>query len=154
MSLAVGISANVFIVATGLLLALFNVEGETNDKLAGYNGFVIGEIADDPKIKENNVSLEINVSAIRDGDEWIETSGRTLLYLEKDSASVLLRTGDRIVFSPELSGIENKGNPEEFDYRKYLAYNMIFCSDYLAGDDWRLIDDDCGRAGLCPATLG
>ena len=142
LSLAVGISANVFIVATGLLLALFNVEGETNDKLAGYNGFVIGEIADDPKIKENNVSLEINVSAIRDGDEWIETSGRTLLYLEKDSASVLLRTGDRIVFSPELSGIENKGNPEEFDYRKYLAYNMIFSSDYLAGDDWRLIDDE------------
>lgn len=141
-ALAVGISANVFLIASGCLLTTFSNEGEANDKLAGYNGFVIGEIADDPKIKENNVSLEINVSAIRDGDEWIETSGRTLLYLEKDSASVLLRTGDRLVFSPELSEIENKGNPEEFDYRKYLAYNMIFSSDYLAGDDWRLIDDE------------
>ena len=141
-ALATGISVNVFLVAVGLLLASFNVEGEAKDTLAGYKGFVIGEVADDPKIKENNVSLEINVSAIRDGDEWIETSGRTLLYLEKDSASVLLRTGDRIVFSPELSGIENKGNPEEFDYRKYLAYNMIFSSDYLAGDDWRLVDDE------------
>ena len=140
LALAVGISANVFLVASGLLLTSFNVEGESTDTLAGYKGFVIGEIADDPKVKENNVSLEINVSAIRDGDEWIETSGRTLLYLEKDSSSVLLRTGDRIVFSPELSGIENKGNPEEFDYRKYLAYNMIFSSDYLAGDDWRLVD--------------
>ena len=141
-ALATGISVNVFLVAVGLLLASFNVEGEAKDTLAGYKGFVIGEVADDPKIKENNVSIEINVSAIRDGDEWIETSGRTLLYLEKDSASVLLRTGDRIVFSPELSGIENKGNPEEFDYRKYLAYNMIFSSDYLAGDDWRLVDDE------------
>ena len=139
---AIGISVNLFLVAVGLLLASFNVEGEAKDTLAGYKGFVIGEVADDPKIKENNVSLEIEVSAIRDGDEWIETSGRTLLYLEKDSASVLLRTGDRIVFSPELSGIENKGNPEEFDYRKYLAYNMIFSSDYLAGDDWRLVDDE------------
>ncbi|MBQ1606156.1 MAG: ComEC/Rec2 family competence protein [Bacteroidales bacterium] len=141
-ALATGISVNVFLVAVGLLLASFNVDGEAKDTLAGYKGFVIGEVADDPKIKENNVSIEINVSAIRDGDEWIETSGRTLLYLEKDSASVLLRTGDRIVFSPELSGIENKGNPEEFDYRKYLAYNMIFSSDYLAGDDWRLVDDE------------
>ncbi len=141
-ALATGISVNVFLIAVGLLLASFNVEGEAKDTLAGYKGFVIGEVADDPKIKENNVSLEINVSAIRDGDEWLETSGRTLLYLEKDSASVLLRTGDRIVFSPELSGIENKGNPEEFDYRKYLAYNMIFSSDYLAGDDWRLVDDE------------
>ena len=141
-ALATGISVNVFLVAVGLLLASFSVEGEAKDTLAGYKGFVIGEVADDPKIKESNVSLEINVSAIRDGDEWIETSGRTLLYLEKDSASVLLRTGDRIVFSPELSGIENKGNPEEFDYRKYLAYNMIFSSDYLAGDDWRLVDDE------------
>ena len=141
-ALATGISVNVFLVAVGLLLASFNVEDEAKDTLAGYKGFVIGEVADDPKIKENNVSIEINVSAIRDGDEWIETSGRTLLYLEKDSASVLLRTGDRIVFSPELSGIENKGNPEEFDYRKYLAYNMIFSSDYLAGDDWRLVDDE------------
>jgi len=142
LTLVTGISVNVFLVATGLLLASFNVEGEAKDTLAGYKGFVIGEVADDPKIKENNVSLEIEVSAIRDGDEWIETSGRTLLYLEKDSASVLLRTGDRIVFSPELSEIENKGNPEEFDYRKYLAYNMIFSSDYLAGDDWRLVDDE------------
>lgn len=141
-ALATGISVNVFLIAVGLLLASFNVEGEAKDTLAGYKGFVIGEVADDPKIKENNVSIEINVSAIRDGDEWIETSGRTLLYLEKDSASMLLRTGDRIVFSPELSGIENKGNPEEFDYRKYLAYNMIFSSDYLAGDDWRLVDDE------------
>ena len=141
-ALATGISVNVFLVAVGLLLASFNVEGEAKDTLAGYKGFVIGEVADDPKIKESNVSLEINVSAIRDGDEWIETSGRTLLYLEKDSASMLLRTGDRIVFSPELAGIENKGNPEEFDYRKYLAYNMIFSSDYLAGDDWRLVDDE------------
>ena len=141
-ALPTGISVNVFLVSVGLLLASFNVEGEAKDTLAGYKGFVIGEVADDPKIKENNVSLEIEVSAIRDGDEWIETSGRTLLYLEKDSASLLLRTGDRIVFSPELSGIENKGNPEEFDYRKYLAYNMIFSSDYLAGDDWRLVDDE------------
>ena len=141
-ALATGISVNVFLIATGFLLASFNVDGEAKDTLAGYKGFVIGEVADDPKIKENNVSIEINVSAIRDGDEWIETSGRTLLYLEKDSASMLLRTGDRIVFSPELSGIENKGNPEEFDYRKYLAYNMIFSSDYLAGDDWRLVDDE------------
>lgn len=141
-ALATGISVNVFLVAVGLLLASFNVEGEAKNTLAGYKGFVIGEVADDPKIKENNVSIEINVSAIRDGDEWLETSGRTLLYLEKDSASMLLRTGDRIVFSPELSGIENKGNPEEFDYRKYLAYNMIFSSDYLAGDDWRLVDDE------------
>lgn len=141
-ALATGISVNVFLIATGFLLASFNVEGEAKDTLAGYKGFVIGEVADDPKIKENNVSIEINVSAIRDGDEWLETSGRTLLYLEKDSASMLLRTGDRIVFSPELSGIENKGNPEEFDYRKYLAYNMIFSSDYLAGDDWRLVDDE------------
>lgn len=141
-ALATGISVNVFLVAVGLLLASFNVEGEAKDTLAGYKGFVIGEVADDPKIKENNVSIEINVSAIRDGDEWLETSGRTLLYLEKDSASMLLRTGDRIVFSPELAGIENKGNPEEFDYRKYLAYNMIFSSDYLAGDDWRLVDDE------------
>jgi competence protein ComEC len=142
LTLAVGISANIFLIATGCLLTSFHNEGETKDKLAGYKGFVIGEIADDPKIKENNVSLEINVSAIRDGDEWIETSGRTLLYLEKDSASMLLRTGDRIVFSPELTGIENKGNPEEFDYRKYLAYNMIYSSDYLAGDEWRLVDNE------------
>ncbi|MBO7133843.1 MAG: ComEC family competence protein [Bacteroidales bacterium] len=142
LTLAVGISANVFLIAAGCLLTSFHNEGETKDKLAGYKGFVIGEIADDPKIKENNVSLEINVSAIRDGDEWIETSGRTLLYLEKDSASMLLRTGDRIVLSPELTGIENKGNPEEFDYRKYLAYNMIYSSDYLAGDEWRLVDNE------------
>ena len=141
-SLAVGIAANIFLAASGFLLTSFNIEDASNDKLAGYSGYVIGEISDNPKVKENNVSIEITVSAIRDNEEWIETSGHTLLYLEKDSASINLRVGDRIIFSPTLTEIENKGNPEEFDYRRYLAYNMIYSSDFITSDDWQLIDNE------------
>ncbi len=154
-STLLGISINTFLISAGILLTSFNLEKSQTDTLAGSKGFLVGEIADDPKIKENNVSLEINVIAIRNNEEWTETSGRTLLYLAKDSASMQLRAGDKIIFNPELSEIENKGNPEEFDYKKYLAYNMIFSSDYLATDDWRLVDDKSSdfRANLSRMRL-
>ncbi len=137
---ALGIATNVVLISAGIVLTSFKQDDVSSDKLADYSGFVIGEISDDPKVKENNVSIEINVIAIKDKDEWMETSGRTLLYLEKDSSSLALRTGDKIVFSPQLSEIENKENPEEFDYKRYLAYNMIISSDFLACDDWMLVD--------------
>ncbi|MCF0207071.1 MAG: ComEC/Rec2 family competence protein, partial [Bacteroidales bacterium] len=141
LTIPIGIFANIFLIAVGIFMVSAN-NGEDSSSLSNYKGFVVGEIVDDPKIKENNVSLEIEVIALRDKDEWIETSGKTMLYLEKDTAAMLLQTGDKIVFSPELEEIENKGNPEEFDYKKYLAYNMIFSSDFLASDDWRLFNDE------------
>ena len=64
-ALATGISVNVFLVAVGLLLASFNVEGEAKDTLAGYKGFVIGEVADDPKIVSSRVALLLRSAEIK-----------------------------------------------------------------------------------------
>jgi competence protein ComEC len=65
-----------------------------------------------------------------------------MLYLERSEAAEKLQTGDKIIFSPQLSEIENKGNPEEFDFKKYLSYSMILTSDYLSSDEWQLPPDD------------
>jgi competence protein ComEC len=135
-----GIFLNLILLFFGMLLTKHKIEYSRTDHLTKDKGLIIGEISKDPKITDKHISLNIDVLAINHDDTWISSSGRTLLYLEKDSLSQDLRVGDMIVFSPELSEIQNKGNPEEFDYKKYLSYNLIYSSDFLSGTDWSLLE--------------
>lgn len=140
----IGLLMSIILISTGALLTSINLEKSNNTKLINYKGFIIGEVCDDPKSTEKTTVLNIEIKAIKNNNEWISTSGKTLLYLEKNIKSEGLIIGDKIVFSPELSEVENKGNPEEFDYKQYLAYNLVYNSDYLEGDDWQLLDSDGG----------
>ncbi len=138
----VGLLMGIILISTGALLTSVNLEKSHNTKLTNYKGFIIGEICKDPKSTEKTIVLNIEIKAIKNNTEWISTAGKTLLYLEKNTKAESLIIGDKIVFSPELSEVENKGNPEEFDYKQYLAYNLVYNSDYLEGDDWELLDSD------------
>ena len=138
-NLLLGITINVIMLSSGLFIAKTHIESSKDTNLSNYKGYIIGKISEDPKSTEKTRVLKLDIQAIRNNNEWVSTSGKTLLYLEKTSESEALQIGDKIVFSPELSEVENNGNPEEFDYKQYLAYNLIYNSDYLKGDEWQLL---------------
>ena len=135
-----GILINLIFLSSAMFVTQNKVEFSKSNKLSNSNELLIGEISDDIKIKENNVSFNIEIKAIKQNDIWIEAKGKLLLYLEKSPEVEELQVGDIITFSPHLSDIENKGNPEEFDYKKYLSYHLIYQSDYLSGSDWKKIE--------------
>ncbi|MDR2836869.1 MAG: competence protein ComEC family protein [Bacteroidales bacterium] len=143
-TILVGISINVMILALGLFLVQNSLTSGKIDKIEELNkenGLLLGEISDSPKVKEKIITLNINIIAIRSDKNWLSSSGKTILYIVKDSLSEKLSLGNIIAFNPKLQEIENSGNPEEFDYKKYLSYNFINTSAYLETNDWHLVDN-------------
>jgi len=137
-----GISINIVFISLGLILTTLKSDLNNVSSLNDYDGYIIGEIYEDPKPNEKTTSLKIEITALKHDDEWVSTSGKTILYIENDERTDDLQAGDQIIFNPHLSEIENSGNPEEFDYKKYLSYNMIYNSDFLSSDEWNVIKSD------------
>lgn len=137
-----GLAVTILLISLGSVITTQKLSQTDLTNLSDYKGFIIAQIYEEPKVNGNNVTLKVNVEAIRNNDEWISTSGKSVLYVETDEKSESLCIGDKIIFSPDMSGIENKGNPEEFDYKRYLAYNMIKSSDYLGSEDWQILDHE------------
>jgi len=97
----------------------------------GQCQFIINSI---PEVKAKSVKVFSKV--IRVGDS--QASGQILLYFKKDSASINLKYGDKIVANLVFKSIENIPN-SNFDYRQYLANKQIFQQAYVKSDEWKLI---------------
>ncbi len=64
---------------------------------------------------------------------------KVLLYFPMDSLSGTLSRGDEILFKGRLSLPTRSGNPEEFDYPRYLLRKGISGSGYVASGRWQVI---------------
>ena len=137
-----GLTINIVILSAGMFFTTSLNEKAHNDLESYKSGNLIGIVDEDPKINEKTTTVKILIIAVRNENNWQSTDGNTMLYLERSEAAEKLQTGDKIIFSPQLSEIENKGNPEEYDFKKYLSYSMILTSDYLSSDEWQLLPDD------------
>lgn len=107
-------------------------------------GLVIATVVKQPEEKPKSIKLIVEVNSIRDKDIWINTNGEAIIYLQKDTLAKQLNVGNQIMFNTILSDIKNQGNPDEFDYKKYLAYHLISRQTYVNSDDWRLMTKDKG----------
>ncbi len=102
-------------------------------------GFVMGKIMEQPSEKERSIKTVVEINAILSNNEWIQAEGRIILYFQKDSKTKKLKTGDQIIFEPNLQEVKNAGNPEEFDYKQYLAYHLISQQGYIKSEKWQLV---------------
>jgi competence protein ComEC len=94
---------------------LFTVDGEPQDK---------------PR------SIAVRGTAISaDGGSF----GRVLLYLSKDSAVPGLAHGDRILFSGRLNPVRPSGNPNEFNYARYLRFHHIHHQTFVPSGHWEFV---------------
>jgi len=137
-----GVFLNITILCAGAMLTSIRSEHAQTSLLKMKEGLLIGEIEEDPRFGEKSTSLRISILAVNKNNIWEYGGGKTLLYVENSEESAKLRPGDKIIFSPELNEIENNGNPEEFNYKKYLSYNLILSSDYIESDNWQLLSSD------------
>lgn len=136
-----GLTVNLILLLIGIILCSAKLENSKNESLQNYEGHIIGSVINDPVLSERSVRLNVEIEAIKHDDSWYNTSGRTMLYLTPDEKSRQLKSGSKIIFSPQLSEIRNSGNPHEFDYRRYLSYNLIHTSDFLNTDEWDFFAD-------------
>jgi competence protein ComEC len=70
--------------------------------------------------------------------------GKVLLYLAKDSVTEDLGHGDRLLVRANLNPVEPVGNPNEFNYARYLRFHHIYHQSHVRQGQWELLETDQG----------
>lgn len=127
--------ANAFFLVVGLGLTtsgLNRTHYSFPDKDAAYR-VVITSHAD---VRERSVRCTADV--ISGYDSLSFPVGReVLLYFPPDSASAALKRGDEILFYGRLALPTNNGNPDEFDYPRYLLRKGVSASGFVPAGRWQ-----------------
>jgi competence protein ComEC len=101
--------------------------------------FIIAKVIEPPQIKERTVKIILNVKGVKNNKDWNSSSGKVIIYLQKDSLSNHISLGDIISFEPKLEDVPPPKNPNEFDYRNYLSYHLIYQQAFLRSNNWKVI---------------
>lgn len=115
----------------------------TSTILTGKN--IIGDIVEPIKETEKSVKIELKVEEYEIDGVWHAEHPKILVYLEKDSIAKSLKYGDRLLLSGNLKSIANSGNPEEFDYKKYLSQKGIHFQAYQNSRQWLKLGSNNGN---------
>lgn len=90
------------------------------------------------ELRERSCRSRISLVAAKDSSGWSNCDGDVMLYTEPDSTLPALPVGSYFMIYASLSELRPPGNPEEFDYKKYLSHQGIFHSSYLKKGEWKI----------------
>lgn len=114
---------------------------ENSSTLSSLNDhIVVGKIVDPPEIKEKIVKCILTISGTKNNNRWIESEGKTIVFLHKDKLAENLSVGDIISFQPDFRDIPEAKNPLQFDHKKYLSFHLINQQTFLKSSNWSLLE--------------
>jgi competence protein ComEC len=125
------------------IIGFFNmgIQAEHGNRLvatSGMYGQIVIDIVQPPNIHVKTVkAVAIMQCGFLNGHQHTDRQ-KVMVYFQKDSISVNLRPGSRIVAVTRLKRIPPSGNPGEFDYSGYLASSGIYNQIYLQSGQWKL----------------
>ena len=99
-------------------------------------------LTDFPSEKARSVLVYAKAKSFSDSVKTEILDAKIVLYLQKDSNSINLKTGDKLLISTILSAPKKKNNPDEFDYEKSLLRKGVVASGYVASGDWQKIGEE------------
>ncbi len=131
-----------------------------------------GIILDIPDVKTRSIACNVKVTHT--------FQQKVKLYLAPDEAARTLKPGDEIIFFATLQPFRNMGNPDDFNYVRFMQIKGFTATAYIAGSDWQktgrqsndfaswsqrsrekaltmyrsLIDENDARAFIAALTLG
>jgi competence protein ComEC len=120
---------------SGFVITEFHLHHD--DKFAEYDLF-IAKIIEPPKETEKSVKVILKISAYQTDSSWQAANEKVIAYFQKDSISKTLEYGDLLIINSRFREIKNRGNPYEFDYKKYLAAKNINYQTYIKQGKWQL----------------
>lgn len=92
-------------------------------------------LTDTPRIKAKTVSCKVLLTGQIDSmSRKAKLNHIALIYLNRDSLSESLCWGDELLVYAKLSPPRNNGNPDEFDYARYLLRQRVSAIGFANGD--------------------
>jgi len=123
----------------GLLLSWQKAEKMEFSYYDEYH-FYEAEVLSAPTEKPKSILCQVKLLNIVDEQEKVvPLSNKMLLYLQKDSLAQNLQIGQRLLLNVKFTRQNYTGNPEEFDYAKYLSRKGIASSAYVSAENWRML---------------
>lgn len=103
-------------------------------------------ITDKPELKERSILCKAQVLEQKNpaSAETLNAQAAVLLYFSLDSAGKTIRRGDELLLSARLSLPVNRGNPDEFDYPRYLMYKGVSGTGFVPSGKWKTIAHHTG----------
>lgn len=103
-----------------------------------YKNCYIGTITDIPEIKPRTIAVNVKTG--------YPDKKKAVLYIQQSKEALNLEAGDEILFFAEMQPFKNYGNPDNFDYSRYMKIKGYSASAYVATTDW-------SKTGRKPAAL-
>lgn len=120
----------------------FSSQRERNANFQHLNekGIFQVEIYEMPVVKENSILCRVQTMVFFDSLQQNHPSqGKAILYIAKDSNSVQLTSGDRLLIQTNFKKPDGIVNPDGFDYATYLRRQGISATAYIAAERWMLM---------------
>jgi competence protein ComEC len=138
-----GFIALLAIFISGYICLLVNDQLRNPDHLSSFDNIQSYSvvIATHPQERERSWKFEADVEYVMTSD-WRKASGKIMIYLSKDSAACAYDYGDVLVVKGSPQPVPPPGNPDEFDYRKFLSYRNIFHQHFIRGHELIKVESD------------
>lgn len=128
--------AHRWIFGAGVFLAFFSLavvqyaeqEKSTRFTLPETETVYIGVVQDIPQIKPRSVACVVKLR--------FPQEKKTMLYLEQTDKARMLMPGNEIVFRARMQPFRNFGNPDDFDYERFMKVKGFSASGYVSAANW------------------
>lgn len=100
------------------------------------NSSVIAQLSEPFVEKGKSIKCVFKIRAVISGQKSYSVLGKALVYIEKDSLSLILKYGDEIMLPSKFIEVPGPQNPEQFDYKHYLAIHHINHQQYVKSKKW------------------
>lgn len=148
-SLAFGIIAFVVCFSFGYLNAYWQAEKyEENhllhiqsDQITAYKATLISAA----KSTDKTFGFKADISAVKMDSIWQKAEGKAMLYFQKDSSTAKFQYGDEVLVKAKLTELAAPGNPQEFNYKRFLSFNQVYHQQYVTHQNVYLMGRDRGN---------
>lgn len=136
-----GCSINLFLFFFG---AIITIKQPISDKLVvGRSNNAIIYLLDNPQVRTKSVRVEAEVRFLNANYSWWSTNEKMLVYFDlKDTLASNLCYGSLLAVNFVPQPVPAPGNPNQFDFKKYLSDRGVNYTAYIKPEGWVHIGND------------
>jgi len=121
--------------------ALLTLKAPMNDKIeVNASNRAVIQLLDNPQIREKSIRVEAKLESILSKGIWWATNEKILVYYElSDTLAVRLKYGALLAVDLSPREVVQLGNPEQFDFKRYLSNRGIRLTAHVKKDQWTVV---------------
>ena len=135
-----GLSFGLLFFFLGILVSSLQLSNQENP--TPENAVYLARLVSDPGIGENVITVALEAYVADSSLKTVQSPLHIQAYFEKCSRTEELRYGDLITIKGSPVSVASPLNPEEFDYRNFLAMKNIHFSMYIDNSSWKSLGVD------------